>query len=115
MSRNKYDRAAIMRRAHQIRRETRQPFGSCLQLAWSEAKGAGVPSPAITPALILPPLVAAGRDVIRLARKLKGARIEVGLRVKVDVAARVTPKADSPITWGGSREIAGGFDNRAGV
>ena len=107
----KYDRAAIMRRAHMIRRETNDEFALCLRRAWAEARTSNVLA---TPELIMPPLVQAAFGVVDLARRIRRSRIEIAARVHVDIGVRVTPRDEAPIAYVVSKQGAMGveYDNR---
>lgn len=106
----KYDRKQIMRRAHSLRAETARPFGDCLRKAWAEAKA---PKAIVQPKLILPPVAQAAMGAVALAKKLKGARIEIAARVHVDLGVRVTPKGEAAMAWVASKELSGGIDRPA--
>jgi hypothetical protein len=43
MANRDYDRAAITRRAHEIRREAGTTFSAAMKAAWAEAKGTSIP------------------------------------------------------------------------
>ena len=88
----KYNRAAIMRRAHSIRRETGIAFGPAMSLAWQEAKQAPEP-PRYVPVPIPPqrlPLEAFVLGAAGIVRKIVRSKIEIGLRVNITGGIRVT-------------------------
>lgn len=77
----KYDRRAIMRRAHALK-QTGIEFPIALKQAWAEAKTSSVP--ALPPQRL--PLEALVMDTYALIKKVGNARnIRVGVRVRVDV------------------------------
>lgn len=101
----KHDRSAIMRRAHQIKKQNRVTLSEGMKLAWSEAK---TQKPlALAPQRL--PLEAIALDAWALAKKLKGARVDVGLRVRIDAGLRITPKNAAPLALIKQGEIGGGL------
>lgn len=88
----KYDRGAIMRRAHEIRKQTGIAFGPAMSRAWQEAKGES-PAPRYVPTPIPPqrlPLEALVLGAAGIVRKIARSKIEIGLRVNVTGGIRVT-------------------------
>ena len=88
----KYDRGAIMRRAHQIKRETGVAFGAAMSQAWAEYKQAPEP-PRYVPTPIPPqrlPLEALVLGAAGIVRKIVRSKIEIGLRVNITGGIRVT-------------------------
>ena len=79
--RHRYDRRAIMRRAHGLKQQGTE-FPVALKQAWAEAKSTRVP--ALPPQRL--PLEALVLDTYALVKKVTNARkIRVGVRVRVDV------------------------------
>jgi hypothetical protein len=88
----KYDRGAIMRRAHALKKETGESFGACLSAAWREAKEkptAGRYSPPALPPQRLP-LEAIVMDTIGLVRRISRSKIEIGLKIHAAAGIRIT-------------------------
>ena len=86
-----YDRGAIMRRAHALKRETGESFGACLSAAWREAKeptAARYSPPALPPQRL--PLEALVLDTIGLMRRISRSKIEIGLKIHAAGGIRIT-------------------------
>lgn len=96
----KYDRSAILKRAHQLKHQ--HPWGESLRLAWAEAKSVG--AVALAPQRL--PLEALVVDTWSLARKIANGRIRAGVRVKIDFGLQVEPEGESAFTYGKSLEKA---------
>lgn len=94
-----FDRRNIMRQAHDIYREYKEPFGEALKAAWKEARRQKrqLMLPAIVPQRM--PLEAAAISAVSLLKKLKNAKIEVGLRVQVKAGLRVKPQGEEAKVW----------------
>ena len=113
---SKYDRGAIMRRAHQIKRETGMAFGPALSRAWTEAKQAPEP-PRYIPAPIPPqrlPLEAFVLGAAGIVRKIARSKIEIGLRINVTGGIRVTDSQGKSQAIGRDFSVGGIYtrDNR---
>ncbi len=83
MSKRNYDRRAIMRRAHELK--AKLGWSAAMKQAWAEAKSASVP--ALPPQRL--PLEALVCDVYGLVKKIRHSKISAGIRIRVDVGARV--------------------------
>jgi hypothetical protein len=86
--RNKYNKGAIMRRAHALKKETGEPFGICLSLAWKEAKSPASNALAVQPQKL--PLEALVIGAAGLVKKIRQSKIEIGVRVNVTAGVRLT-------------------------
>ena len=82
-------------------------MADAMKAAWAEAKQSNPLT--IAPTLILPPMAQAAVGALALARKLKGARIEAALRVRIDLGLRVTPKGAAAIAFVRQGDVAGGI------
>lgn len=81
----KYDKRAIMRRAHSLK-QSGVDFSSALKQAWAEAKTSNVP--AVPPHRL--PLEAIVMDTYALIKKASRARrICAGLRIKIDIGIAI--------------------------
>lgn len=79
----KYNRKAIMRRAHELKHE--MTWSKAMKQAWAEAKSASVP--ALPPQRL--PLEAMVSDVYALVKKLSRSKIKAGIRIRVDVGVSI--------------------------
>jgi hypothetical protein len=111
-----YNRGAIMRRAHKIKKETGKPFGLCMSMAWQEAKSESRPANnalAIQPQAL--PLESLVLGAAGLVKKLARSKIEIGLRVNVTGGIRLTDSEGHAESFG--KDYSGAFvfarDNRA--
>ena len=112
---SKYDRGAIMRRAHKIKKESGIAFGPALSRAWQEAKQAPE-TPRYVPVPIPPqrlPLEALVLGAAGIVRKIARSKIEIGLRINVTAGIRVTDSQGQSQAMG--RDFsAGGIYTRDG-
>ncbi len=99
----KYDRSTIMLHAHALRKEAGMSMSDAMKQAWQEARAPK--AVAVAPMLILSPMAQAAMGAVALVRKLRGARIDVAMRVRVDAGLRVTPKGEAPIAFAKKGEI----------
>jgi protein-disulfide isomerase-like protein with CxxC motif len=108
-----YNRGAIMRRAHAIKKETGKPFGLCMSMAWQEAKNPPSNAMAIQPQAL--PLESFVLGAAGLVKKLARSKIEIGLRVNVTGGIRLTNSEGHAESFG--KDYSGAFvfarDNRA--
>jgi protein-disulfide isomerase-like protein with CxxC motif len=108
-----YNRGAIMRRAHKIKKETGKPFGLCMSMAWQEAKAPLGNAMAIQPQAL--PLESFVLGAAGLVKKLARSKIEIGLRVNVTGGIRLTDSEGHAESFG--KDYSGAFmfarDNRA--
>lgn len=102
-----YDKRAIMKRAHDLRREARGDFAFCLRQAWAEARHRDV---MVQPTLILPPVIQVAASAIDLVRKIRRSRVEVAGRIQIDFGVRVTPRDEAPMAYVLSKQGAAGMD-----
>ena len=96
----KYDRSAIMRRAHELKPKV--GWSLALKQVWADAKSSKVP--ALPPQRL--PLEAVVCDAYALARRLTKVNIKAGLRIRVDVGVSVNDRQ-----WVKSAEASALYQN----
>ena len=94
-----YNRGAIMRRAHAIKKETGKPFGLCMSMAWQEAKNPPSNAMAIQPQTL--PLESLVLGAAGLVKKIARSNIEIGLRVNITGGVKLTDSNGKAETIGG--------------
>lgn len=94
----RYDRSAICKRAHELKRN--RPWSEAMRLAWAEAKSGGVV--ALAPQRL--PLEAIVVDTWSLARRIANGSIRAGIRVKIDLGVEIIPEGSDAIRRGASLE-----------
>ena len=93
-----YNRSAICKRAHELKRQ--HPWSEAMRLAWAEAKSSGVV--AIQPQRL--PLEALVVDGWSLAKRIANGRIRAGIRVRVDYGVEIAPDGLETVAYGGTFE-----------
>ena len=82
----KIDRSAVMKRAHQIRKQSGLPWSDCLRMSWA-AERAPRSVIAVKPQSL--PLEAVVLGSTALVRRLMNKRIRAGVRVRLDVGLAI--------------------------